>query len=341
MKSINSVLNGKDILITGGSGSLGNALTKRLLKFSVKKIRIFSRDELKQSIMERSFNNSKLRFFIGDVRDSERIKRALEGVDIVIHAAALKHIPTAEYNPFEVVKTNIIGSQNVIDACLEEEVEKVVAVSTDKAVSPLNTYGATKLLMEKLFVAANHYKGDRKAIFTCVRYGNVIGSRGSVIPKFLEQIENERKITITDPIMTRFNITMDQSIDLIFEALIASKGAEIFIPKLKAYDLATLKKAILQIVSKKVKASRIPVRGGEKFHEILINKDEIPYTLESKRNYLILDVNDQARNKKLYPGYKKSSLTNEYSSNNVEKHSENQLIKIITEEKLISKNLLK
>jgi len=336
LKSINSVLRGKDILITGGSGSLGNALTKRLLKLPVKKIRIFSRDELKQSIMERSFNNSKLRFFIGDVRDAKRISRAMEGVNIVIHAAALKQIPVAEYNPFEAVKTNIIGGQNVIDACLEEEVDKVVAISTDKAVSPLNTYGATKLLMEKLFVSANHYKGDRKTIFSCVRYGNVIGSRGSVIPKFLEQIKKGSGITITDPQMTRFNITMDQSIDLIFDVLTTSKGSEIFIPKLKAYDLRTLKSAILDLMGQKISVSKIPVRGGEKYHEMLINSDEIPYTLESNRNYLILDVNDPLKNKKSYSGYRRCTLENEYSSKNVQKISKNELVKIIKNEKLIN-----
>ena len=203
------MLNGKNILITGGTGSLGTALTKKLLTFGVKTIRIFSRDENKQIQMEEQFNDNRLRFLIGDVRDKERLRRAVENIDIVIHAAALKHVPISEYNPFEVIKTNIYGSQNVIDTSMDEEVDLCLAISTDKAVSPLNLYGATKLAMEKLFIAANNLKGKRKTKFSCVRYGNVLGSRGSVVPKFIEQIQSQKKITITNPNMTRFNITME------------------------------------------------------------------------------------------------------------------------------------
>ena len=335
MQTIRSILSRKDILITGGSGSLGHALTEELLKMPIKKIRIFSRDELKQSQMESKFNDKRLRFFIGDVRDQDRVKRAMEGVDIVFHAAALKHVPVAEYNPFEAVKTNVVGAQNVIDACLQENVEKVIAISSDKAVSPLNTYGATKLLMEKLFVAANHYKGNRKTTFTCVRYGNVLGSRGSVVPKFIDQIKKNGSITVTDPKMTRFNITMPQAIHLIFDAVTTTQGGEIFIPKLAGYYLKDIKDAIVQLIRKKVTESRIPVRGGEKYHEILINNDEIRNTLESKKNYIILDVNDLTAKKRHYAGYANTRLQDEYSSKNVNKLSKTELMKIIKEERLI------
>ena len=214
------MLSGKKILITGGTGSLGNALTSRLLKEDVDTIRIFSRNENKQNTMEAEFKDDRLRFLLGDVRDYSRLVRAMEDIDIVFHAAALKHVPIIEYNPFEAIKTNVIGSQNVIDACLEENVEKAVAIGTDKAVSPLNTYGATKLLMEKLFVTSSNYlkKERHKTKFVAVRYGNVLGSSGSVIPKFIEQIKNKEKITITDPAMTRFSISMDKALDFILHA---------------------------------------------------------------------------------------------------------------------------
>ena len=213
------MFDGKVVLITGGTGSLGTALTKKILETNVTTIRIFSRDEWKQVQMESKFNDERLRFFIGDVRDKERLSRALENVDIVIHAAALKQMPVAEYNPFEAVKTNIIGTENLIESCLDNNVETVLAIGTDKAVAPLNTYGATKLLMERLFVSANFYKGEHKTKFLCVRYGNVMGSRGSIIPVFVNQIKDKKKITITDPNMTRFNILMSEALNLIFRAL--------------------------------------------------------------------------------------------------------------------------
>ena len=218
------MLDGKKVLITGGTGSLGTALTRRLLTTNVDTIRIFSRDELKQVEMSSKFNEKRLRFLIGDVRDKERLMHALEDIDIVIHAAALKHVPVIEYNPFEAVKTNVNGSQNLIEACLKNNVEKVIAIGTDKAVAPLNTYGTTKLLMERLFVSANYYKGNHKTSFTCVRYGNVLGSRGSIVPLFVKQIKNNQNVTVTDPTMTRFNITMDKALDLILRAIENGKG---------------------------------------------------------------------------------------------------------------------
>ena len=212
----------KIILITGGTGSLGSTLTKHLLKTDVKTIRIFSRDELQQTDMRSKIMDKRLRFFIGDIRDKERLSRATEDVDIVFHTAALKHVPIIEYNPFEAIKTNVVGSQNVIDSSLIQNVEKVVCIGTDKAVSPLNTYGATKLLMEKLFVTASNYlqKERHQTKFVALRYGNVLGSSGSVIPKFIEQIKKNAKITITDPSMTRFSISMNEALDFILESKI-------------------------------------------------------------------------------------------------------------------------
>ena len=242
---------GKKILITGGTGSLGNALTRRLLDEGVDTIRIFSRNENKQITMESKFNDDRLRFLLGDIRDYSRLVRAMEDIDIVFHAAALKHVPVIEYNPFEAIKTNVIGSQNVIDACLEENVPKAVAVGTDKAVSPLNTYGATKLLMEKLFTTASNYldKDKHKTKFISLRYGNVLGSSGSVIPKFIQQIKANEKITITDPEMTRFSITMDEALDFILDSTISGKGSEVFVPKLRAYKIDDVKVALQELIS--------------------------------------------------------------------------------------------
>ena len=239
----------KTILITGGTGSLGQALTQRLLQMDVRAIRIFSRNESKQIEMENAIKDDRIRFFLGDVRDLQRLTRATEDVDLVFHAAALKHVPKIEYNPFEAIKTNVVGSQNVIDACLTNNVEKVVCVGTDKAVSPLNTYGATKLLMEKLFVAANNYLNREKyrTIFLAVRYGNVLGSSGSVIPKFIEQIMANKPVTITDPKMTRFSITMDEALDFIFNATKMGKGSEVFVPKLRAYNIVDVKLSLIHI----------------------------------------------------------------------------------------------
>ena len=212
------MFDGKKVLITGGTGSLGIALTKKILQTKVDTIRIYSRNESKQIEMQSQVNDSRLRFLIGDVRDKERLSKALEDIDIVIHAAALKHVPIVEYNPFEAIKTNVLGSQNVIECCLEENVETAICVGTDKAVSPLNTYGATKHLMEDLFITASNYTNrDRhKTKFIAVRYGNVLGSSNSVVPKFIEQIKNGKELTVTDFSMTRFNITMNQAIKLIF-----------------------------------------------------------------------------------------------------------------------------
>ena len=325
---------GKKILITGGTGSLGKALAKRLLELDAETIRIYSRNENSQTTMQSELNDERLRYLIGDVRDLSRLIKAMEDIDIVFHAAALKHVPVVEYNPFEAIKTNVLGSQNVIDASLHENVETVVCVGTDKAVSPLNTYGATKLLMEKLFVtASNHTNPKRhKTKFIAIRYGNVLGSSGSVVPTLLKQIESDRNITITDPNMTRFNITMSQALDFIIRSLKKGNGGEVFIPKLKAYSLGVLKDAILEVLGKDVKTELISVRPGEKYHESLISNEEIRNTFEDKDDYVILEERLQNNIK-----IKKSTLSDQYSSDKVELLTKDELIKILKEEKLIPK----
>ena len=328
------MFNNKTILITGGTGSLGQALTKRLLQMDVRAIRIFSRNESKQIEMENDIKDDRIRFFLGDVRDIQRLTRATEDVDLVFHTAALKHVPKIEYNPFEAIKTNVVGSQNVIDACLINNVEKVICVGTDKAVSPLNTYGATKLLMEKLFVAANNYLNREKyrTIFLAVRYGNVLGSSGSVVPKFIEQINANKPITITDPEMTRFSITMDESLDLILNAITFAKGSEIFVPKLRAYNIVDVKTALTELLTdtgEKITG----IRTGEKLHETLINEDEIRYSWEFENMYMIASplytlFNDK-NIKESYQGIKKIEDIQKYSSDSVEKISVKDLKTII------------
>ena len=323
----------KIILITGGTGSLGSALTKYLLKTDVKTIRIFSRDELKQTSMRSKMTDKRLRFFIGDIRDKERLNRAMEDVDIVFHTAALKQVPVAEYNPFEFVKTNVNGSQNVIDTCLENNIKVAIAIGTDKAVSPVNTYGATKLLMEKLFISANYYTGNHKTKFICVRYGNVLGSRGSIVPLIIEKIKTNQKIPITDESMTRFNITMKEAIELVLRAVEEGKGGEIFIPKLKAYRVGDLKNAIIQLLNKKSITKKIPVRPGEKFHESLISKNEMNDTFESKKDYIVYNLIDEMVTRK--HNYKKINLKKEYSSDNAKLLTVDEIKKIIKKENII------
>jgi UDP-N-acetylglucosamine 4,6-dehydratase/UDP-glucose 4-epimerase len=326
---------GKKILITGGTGSLGQALTKRLLKFDVGAIRIFSRNENNQVSMESQISDDRLRFLVGDIRDYPRLVRAMEDIDIVFHAAALKHVPVIEYNPFEAIKTNVIGSQNVINACLHEDVETVVGVGTDKAVSPLNTYGATKLLMEKLFVTANNYTNPKrhKTKFISLRYGNVLGSNGSVIPKFIKQIKSERKITITDPEMTRFSITMDEALDFILESTSLAHGSEIFIPKLRTYSIMDVKDSLLELMGD-AKEEYLGIRPGEKLHETLINLDEMRNTFEVDNKFVILNSFDTKNN--LNYENKKIEKVDEnkpYSSDLTEKIPKNEL-------KIILKNFL-
>lgn len=325
-------------MITGGTGSLGNALTKRLLDDGADTVRIFSRNESKQLEMESKFNDERLRFLIGDVRDYERLERAVEDVDIVFHAAALKHVPVIEYNPFEAIKTNILGSQNVINACLHENVERAICVGTDKAVSPLNTYGATKLLMEKLFVTAKNYlnKERHETKFVALRYGNVLGSSGSVIPKFIEQIKNKEKITITDPNMTRFSISMDEALDFILKAAEVGKGSEIFVPKLRAYSIIDVKDALFDLLGK-TEEETIGIRPGEKLNEILVNQDEMNYCWDYKDMYLLVNPSVQRFISSLDDFSEKKKIENidVYSSDNVPKIPKDELKQIIVNSGLI------
>ena len=280
------MLTDKIILITGGTGSFGKKCTDVILnEYQPKKLIIFSRDELKQFEMSAIYPKEKypcIRYFIGDVRDKERLYRAFRNVDIVIHAAALKQVPTAEYNPFEAVKTNIVGAQNVINVAIDQGVRKIIALSTDKAANPINLYGATKLCSDKLFIAGNSYVGHNETIFSVVRYGNVFGSRGSVVPFFLKK-KSEGTLPITDPRMTRFWITLDQGVEFVLKCLEIMVGGEVFVPKIPSMNMMDLAKAICPDCQTEI----VGIRPGEKIHEIMIPKDDAKRTLEYEDYYLI------------------------------------------------------
>ncbi|HNT60370.1 MAG TPA: UDP-N-acetylglucosamine 4,6-dehydratase (inverting) [Candidatus Bilamarchaeaceae archaeon] len=280
---MSDVLENKVILLTGGTGSFGQKFAETVLeKHNPAALRIYSRGELKQVEMERNVTDERIRFFIGDVRDRKRLSRAMNRVDIVVHAAALKHVPVCEYNPIEAVRTNIDGAINIIDAAIDNGVEKVVALSTDKAVQPVNLYGATKLVAEKLFVQANSYVGGRKTRFSCVRYGNVIGSNGSVIPLFKEQAK-KGEITVTDEKMTRFWITLDGGVDLVLKALSIMKGGETFIPRIPSVKITDL----ADVVAPDAKRKIVGIRPGEKLHEILVTSEEARHTKQVDGVYVI------------------------------------------------------
>jgi UDP-N-acetylglucosamine 4,6-dehydratase len=335
---LSTLLSGKKILITGGTGTLGRALTKKLLEYDISAIRVFSRDEVKQLEMSSEISDSRVRFIIGDVRDKERLRFAIEDIDIVFHVAALKQVPVAEYNPFEAVKTNVLGSQNLIDACMEEEVKIAMAISSDKAVSPLNTYGATKLVMEKIFISANFYKGKRDTVFTAVRYGNVMGSRGSVIPQFIKSIEDSGSVFITNPHMTRFNITLSDALELILTSLRKAKGADIFIPKLDAYRLSDLAESLIDIFQREIKINYSSIRPGEKMHETLINENESQYVIESETSYVLLSPEVYNGQLSLYPNPKTNPLQGNYSSDKVPLISKSKLVQLIRTEILDESN---
>jgi UDP-N-acetylglucosamine 4,6-dehydratase/5-epimerase len=275
------------ILVTGGTGSFGMSFVRTVLqRYKPKKLIVYSRDELKQFEMQQEFpaiSGGPMRYFIGDIRDLPRLKTAMEGVDYVVHAAALKQVPTAEYNPFEAVKTNVLGSQNVIDAAINSGVNKVIALSTDKAAAPINLYGATKLTADKLFVAANHYSGGHDISFSVVRYGNVMGSRGSVIPFFMKQKKNG-VLTLTDKKMTRFNILLEQGVDFVIQCFEKMWGGELFVPKLPSYKLIDVAKAI----APNCKHEFVGIRPGEKLHEEMITATDSLNSLEFKEYYVIL-----------------------------------------------------
>lgn len=284
------MLKNSSILITGGTGSFGQRFVRRTLdKFNPRRIVIFSRDEMKQWEMAKQFNNDdRVRFFIGDVRDKDRLRRALNDIENVVHAAAIKIVPVAEYNPFECIKTNVDGAMNVIDACLDSSVKRVVALSTDKASSPVNLYGATKLVSDKLFIAANSYSGERGARFAVVRYGNVMGSRGSVIPFFLQQ-KGAGQLPITDARMTRFMITLDQGVDLVWHALSDMVGGEVYvkkIPSMKVTDIATA-------IDPEARHEIVGIRPGEKLHEQMISTEDAAFTFDYGSHFKILPAINQ------------------------------------------------
>jgi FlaA1/EpsC-like NDP-sugar epimerase len=301
---MDDIFKDKKILVTGGTGSIGSEIVRRLLQYEPDVVRILSRDETKQFELEQELDNpEKVRFLIGDVRDKDRLKRAFEDIDIVFHVAAMKHVPACEFNPFEAVKTNVVGTQNVIDAALENEVEKVIAISTDKAANPINTMGATKLLAEKLIIDANLYKGHRKTVFSCVRFGNVMGSRGSVIPLFEKQIQNGGPVTVTDPKMTRFMMSIPQAVDLVFKATKIACVGEIFIFKMPVVKLGDLAQVMIKHLAPKyshkpesIRVNIIGIRNGEKMYEHLMNEEEARNAYETEDMFVVLPQT-------IYPNY--------------------------------------
>jgi UDP-N-acetylglucosamine 4,6-dehydratase len=279
---------GASILITGGTGSFGRKFVERVLREKPRRLVVFSRDELKQHEMAQQFpdtGDSPLRYFIGDVRDADRLRRAFHGVDVVVHAAALKQVPACEYNPLEAVNTNILGARNIIEAAIDQGVRRVIALSTDKAVSPVNLYGATKLVAEKLFVQGNSYAGRMQTRFSCVRYGNVVGSRGSVIPLFKQQ-RATGTITLTDPRMTRFWITLDQGVEFVMRCAQQMRGGEVFVPRIPSMRMTDLAK----VIAPDCKIEVTGIRPGEKLHESLISEDEARNTLEYDDMYLLQPI---------------------------------------------------
>ena len=321
-------LNNKVVLITGGTGSFGGKMLSFLSHIKkIKKIIIFSRDELKQFELQKHFNSKKIRYFIGDVRDYDRVYKALNGVDIVIHAAALKQVTTAEYNPGEAVKTNILGVNNIVEAGIMRKVEKIINLSTDKACAPINLYGATKLVADKLITTANYNKGSSKTILSSVRYGNVINSRGSVIPIFKEMIKNNKSITLTDKNTTRFFLTLDDGVKFVIQSLRKMIGGEIFIPKLKSIKIYDL----IDCLDNKNKVNIIGMRPGEKIHEMLFSKDDSRNVVETKDHYILLNSNENLKLylKKVKKGYKRINTISDYSSETSIKIKKSDLKKMI------------
>ncbi|MEA2461618.1 MAG: UDP-N-acetylglucosamine 4,6-dehydratase/5-epimerase [Actinomycetota bacterium] len=305
---------GKTVLLTGGTGSFGRAFINHVLSNTKDcVIRVFSRDELKQSELREELGDDRLRYMLGDVRDRRRLLRAAQGVDVIVHAAAMKQVPACEYNPFEAVQTNVIGAENIVDAAIDAGVPKVVALSTDKAVNPVNLYGATKLCAEKIVVQGNAYAANQPTSFSCVRYGNVAGSRGSVIPLFKRQRE-AGELTITDERMTRFWITLEQSVGLVLHALAEARGGEVFVPKIPSVKITDLAEAMAPGVPTKI----VGIRPGEKLHESLITVDESRHTVATEDNYVVLpehpwwsDSDAWADGKPLEDGWVYSSGTND------------------------------
>lgn len=330
------MLNNKSIIVTGGTGSFGRIFVKKILsKYpKIKRLVIFSRDELKQFEMSNEFPVRKfpsIRYFLGDIRDAKRLHTAFENIDIVVHAAALKQVPTAEYNPMEFIKTNVIGAQNIIEAAIEKKVKKVIALSTDKAAAPINLYGATKLCSDKLFIAANNYVGKTKLSFSIVRYGNVMGSRGSIIPIFLKD-SKFGKLKITDKRMTRFNLSLNESFELVLNAIKKSVGGEIFVPKIPSYKITDLANAIGPSCKKIV----IGIRPGEKIHEEMITSSDSYTSYDAGKFFIILPSNNLKIIRKFNKIYKLKKVKENFSYNS---GSNQKFLKISEIRKLIKENI--
>lgn len=322
-----SYLAGKTVLITGGTGSFGKAFVKRVLADDeVKKLVVFSRDELKQFEMAEQINSPKLRYFLGDVRDYQRLLQATDGVDVIVHAAAMKQIPAAEYNPMEAIKTNVIGAENIVNAAIQNGISKVVALSTDKAANPANLYGATKLCSDKLMVAGNILAGSRNTKFACVRYGNVLGSRGSVIPFFLERAK-EGSLPITDERMTRFWLTIEDGVQFVLDSVERMHGGEIFVPKIPSFKVTDVARVVCPGIPTRV----IGIRPGEKLHEIMITEDDSNYTYEFSDHFAILSPSLLASGSYRDSGKKVPEGFNFSSDNNKVWHTDESFLKLLKE----------
>ncbi len=322
-----SYLAGKTVLITGGTGSFGKAFVKRLLADNeIKKLVVFSRDELKQFEMAEIINSPKLRYLLGDVRDYQRLLQATDGVDVIVHAAAMKQIPAAEYNPMEAIKTNVIGAENIVNAAIQNGISKVVALSTDKAANPANLYGATKLCSDKLMVAGNILAGSHGTKFSCVRYGNVLGSRGSVIPFFLERAK-EGSLPITDPRMTRFWLTIEEGVQFVLDSLERMHGGEIFVPKIPSFKVTD----VARVVCPGIPTHVIGIRPGEKLHEIMITEDDSNYTYEFDDYFAIISPSLHAAGVYADLGKKVPEGFNFSSDNNKVWHTEDTFLKLLKE----------
>ncbi|MBL7036441.1 SDR family NAD(P)-dependent oxidoreductase [Candidatus Microgenomates bacterium] len=334
---MSEAISGKKILVTGGTGSFGQMFVDEILKLGPSEVIIFSRDEDKQGEMRLSHkNNKKLRFVLGDIRDYRSVRQVMRGVDVVIHAAALKWITEVEYNVWEGIKTNVVGAQNIIEAAKDENVEKVVALSTDKAVEPVNAYGMAKALQERLITTANLYDDKTRTVFVSTRYGNVLGSRGSVVPLFKSLIEKGKPLTVTDPNMTRFIMTLSESVDLVLRALEDGVGGEVFVRKAPAHTISDLVDVMGNNLSKdKVNVENIGIRPGEKLHETLIGAYESSRTVQKDNYFVVLPQIEIEKVVEKYKSFDRKSAKNSYSSDNTDRLSKIDLEKILKKEKWI------